>query len=491
MIRPTVTKRITNTASITTHSATTNGSIADVDEDEYTALIYDSIIDDLLVKKRTASNSISLSSDSYYHEGSSIYSVFSSPDISSRKKGIATVKSIDSGTRHSNHSKGICNGVSSNTAGRNSKPSPAVQKKPIITSVKASYVQNLSMSSSIMSASADASEVGQLYLNSIDCSQSTTLSGYQPSMDNNSTTSMRSARAIVDESASLIADGDGDGDGEISSSQAFYLEVERCTAGIRAKLQMIDDLDHLDNNCSSSSSSSLEDQTPLIDSELIPPAASFQTKRDSPTTTTATSSIDNIPTPVATSREEAVEIAEASMNATTASQSPSASASAYVGPEVSILDAAAAAAAVAPVLPIEAMTPTLLLLLPHEHEHEHEHEHWMERMNSTEIYDNIADVDDSITMNSPINFKHAMADIGIKELVLKTSMEKRTSDADDDDDAALVDGSEGDRRMMKEEEGEGGDEYAQVLSSLMNDAMRVKGLSISGGWVVDVDIYIT
>lgn len=486
VIRPTVTKRITNAASMTTHSTTTNGSIADVDEDEYTALIYDSIIDDLLVKRRTASNSISLSSDSYYHEGSSVYSAFSSPDISTRKKGIATVKSIDSGTRHSNHSKGICNGVSSNTAGRNSKPSPAVQKKPIITSVKASYVQNLSMSSSIMSASADASEVGQLYLNSIDCSQSTTLSGYQPSMDNNSTTSMRSARAIVDESASLIADGDGDGDGEISSSQAFYLEVERCTAGIRAKLQMIDDLDHLDNNCSSSSSSSLEDQTPLIDSELIPPAASFQTKRDSPTTTTATSSIDNIPTPVATSREEAVEAAEASMNATTASPSSLASASAYVEPEVSILDAAAA---VAPVLAIETMIPPppLLLLLPHEHEHEH----WMERMNSTEIYDNIADVDDSITMNSPINFKHAMADIGIKELVLKTSMEKRTSDADDDDDAALVDGSEGDRRMMKEEEGEGDDEYAQVLSSLMNDAMRVKGLSISGGWVVDVDIYIT
>jgi len=145
---------------------------------------------------------------------------------------------------------------------------------------------------------------------------------------------------------------------------------------------------------------------------------------------------------------------EASTNASATSPSSLAYASAtsspsslaYVEAEISILSA------VAPVLPPKAMTP-----LPH----------WVQRMNSTEIYDNIADVDDSITMNSLINFKYAMADIGIKDLALMTS-----STADDDDDDDRADGGVGEN--MKEDV-----EYAQVMSSLMNDAMRVKGLSIS------------
>ncbi len=491
MSRPPVTKHVSNATSITT---TSNGSIADIDEDEYTALIYDSIIDDLLVKRRIVNKSISLSSDSYYHEGGSVYSAFSSTDISLRKKGIATVKSIDAVVTRHNHSKGICNGVSSNKAGRNNKLRPAVHKKPSIASAATSCdsSSHVMSSSMIMSTSTDAyvdrldddvSEVGQYNLHSIDRSQSTL-----SDMDNS--ISMRSARDIVNNSASL------DGDGEISSSQAFYLEVERCTAGIRAKLQMIDDLDHLD---SSSSNNSLEDPTPPTVSELMSPAASLQT-RDSPTYSimhnnidsaavvighemVATISSDSIPT-LATSRTETVEAAvgtadddddddddgssllsgpsvsmtrrnrsiepvclteEASTNAS-ATSSPSSLA--YVEAEISILSA------VAPVLPPKAMTP-----LPH----------WVQRMNSTEIYDNIADVDDSITMNSLINFKYAMADIGIKDLALMTS--SAADDDDDDDDRA--DGGVGEN--MKEDV-----EYAQVMSSLMNDAMRAKGLSISG-----------
>ena len=474
--RPPVTKHVNNATSITT---TTNGSIADIDEDEYTALIYDSIIDDLLVKRRIVNNSISLSSDSYYHDGGSVYSAFSSTDISMRKKSIDAVV-----TRH-NHSKGICNGVTSNKGGRNNKLRPAVHKKPSIVSAATSSSHVRSSSMIISTSTDDASEMGQHYLNSIDRSQSTL-----SDMDNS--ISMRSARDIVNNSASL------DGDGEISSSQAFYLEVERCTAGIRAKLQMIDDLDHLDS--SSSNNNSLEDPTPPTVSELMSPVASLQS-RDSSTYSimhnnidsaavvighemVATISSDSIPT-LATSRTETVEAAvgtaddddeddddgssllsgpsvsmarrnrsiepvclteEASTNASATSPSSLA----YVEAEISILTA------VAPVLPPKAMTP-----LPH----------WVQRMNSTEIYDNIADVDDSITMNSLINFKYAMADIGIKDLALMTSSTADDDDDDDDDDRA--DGGVGEN--MKEE-----GEYAQVMSSLMNDAMRVKGLSISG-----------
>jgi hypothetical protein len=497
--RPPVTKHVNNAISITT---ATNGSVADIDEDEYTALIYDSIIDDLLAKRRIANNSISLSSDSYYHEGGSVYSAFSSTDISMRKKDVATVKSIDAVVTRHNHSKGICNGVTSNKAGRNNKLRPAVHRKPSIASAatscdSSSHVMSTSM---IMSTSTDAyvdrldddaSEMGQHYFHSIDRSQSTL-----SDMDNS--ISMRSARDIVNNSASL------DGDGEISSSQAFYLEVERCTAEIRAKLQMIDDLDHLDsnnninnNNNNNNNNNSLEDPTPPTVSELMSPAASLQS-RDSLTYSimhnnidstavvighemVATISSDSIPT-LATSRTETVEAAVGTADdddeddddgssllsgpsvsiarrnrsiepvclteaaSTNASATSSPSSLAYVEAEISILSA------VAPVLPPKAMTP-----LPH----------WVQRMNSAEIYDNIADVDDSITMNSLINFKYAMADIGIKDLA------QMTSSAADDDDDDRADGGVGEK--MKEDV-----EYAQVMSSLMNDAMRAKGLSISG-----------
>ena len=185
--RPPVTKHVNNATSITT---TTNGSIADIDEDEYTALIYDSIIDDLLVKRRIVNNSISLSSDSYYHDGGSVYSAFSSTDISMRKKSIDAVV-----TRH-NHSKGICNGVTSNKGGRNNKLRPAVHKKPSIVSAatscdSSSHVRSSSMI--ISTSTDDASEMGQHYLNSIDRSQSTL-----SDMDNS--ISMRSARDIVESS---------------------------------------------------------------------------------------------------------------------------------------------------------------------------------------------------------------------------------------------------------------------------------------------------
>jgi len=497
----TVTKRVANTAgSINTYSATTSGPIADVDEDEYTELIYDSIIEDLLDKKRgTVSNgSISLPSDSYYHEDSSVCNSFASVDISMKKKSIIIVKSTDESRR--NHIKG--NHISSNKVGRSHKLSPAEHKNPK-TSVNSistnssvaryslSYVQSMSMNSSIISTSADTyvdnidrldtRKVGQLCFDSIGRSQSA-LSGY-PSMDNYSI----SMQSSVDDAASL------EGDGEMTSNQAFYMEVERCTAGIRAKLQMIDDLDV--------NSISFEEPTAVAApvSELIPQPAPTGTAdgsmllqfkaRDSPTyiimhdhidsatvlehELSVSSSVDSMPTTSATlesrSTVEARDAAEGTDNAFSLLRVPSMATARHqstealhsedasiISPTTVPQSSSSTAAtdisiiATAPALSIEAKTP-----LPH----------WVGRMNSTAIYDSIADVDDSITMNSLINFKHALADIGVKDLVLNR--------------ISTINGAE----EMDEV-----DEYGQVLSSLTNDAMRVKGLSISGNLLYGIRI---